>query len=324
VSATEKMVNAAMLFNTKTFQPEFRIHVGRPGASHALNLARQLNLPSEVLNHAETILDSDQLRLESMLANLEEDQRQFYQDVEQLRIDKERTSQAKKEAETQLSQLRKERKKIMHEAYQEASKMTQRTHKEMQKVLKKLSTDNVAEVRKELHEKQHKIDKGLKTTEAKPEAPISINTLKEGMTVWVEKLQARAKVTFINLNNKKVKLDLDGLPVEVPVKQIGKIINDKAQPQNPRKGPLKTSRPRAAKSSQEINLIGLRVHQALNKLERFIDQSLLSNTSEVRIVHGFGTGRLRESIHEYLNRLNLSYRDGEKEEGGGGATVVTL
>ena len=324
VSATDRMINAAMLFNTKTFQPEFRIHIGRPGASHALNLAKQMNLPKEVLKHAETILDSDQLRLESMLANLEEDQRKFYQDAEQLRIDKERTSKAKNEVEEQLAELKKERKKIMHEAYLEASKMTQRTHKEMQKVLKQLNTKNAEEARKQVHEKLNKIDQGLKNTESKPAAPIKATALKEGMTVWVEKLQARAKVTSVNVNSKKVKLDLDGLPVEVPVKQIGKIINEKQQPHNPKKSPLKTSRPRAEKSSRELNLVGLRVHQALNKLERFIDQAMLTNADEIRIIHGFGTGTLREAIHEYLNRLNVDYRDGEQEEGGGGATIVNL
>lgn len=332
-SATDKMVNAAMLFNTETFEPEFRLHIGRPGASHALNLAKKMDLPSDVLKQAETILDSDHLRLETMLSNLEEDQRKFYQDAEQLKIDRQESLETKQSLKSQLEELRKERKKIMHEAYREASIMTQRTHKEMQKIIKKLSETSVTESkdiaeesRKKLHEKQQKLEKGMKATESKPMAPVKIEKLKAGMKVWVEKLQARAVVTAVNIGGKKVKIDLDGLPFEVPVKQIGRIINDEQQPENPKKTPLKTSRPRAKLSSQEINLIGLRVHQALNKLEKDLDQAMLANVDEIIIVHGFGTGTLRNAVHEYLNRLNMSYRDGERDkgEGGGGVTVVTL
>ncbi len=333
VSATDKMINAAMLFNTKTFEPEFRLHIGRPGASHALNLARKMDLPQDVLRHAETILDSDHLRLESMLANLEEDQRKFYQDAEQLRIDREETAVAKASVKGQLEQLRKERKKIMHEAYREASVMTQRTHKEMQKIIKQLSDTATAEAaeaaeesRRKLQEKQQKLQKGMKATEAKPSAPVRIEQLQPGMKVWVEKLQARALVTSVNTSNKKVKIDLDGLPFEVPLKQIGRIVDEKQQPETPKRGPLKTSRPRAEAASCEINVVGLRVHQALNKLERDIDQAMLANIDEIRIIHGYGTGTLRNAIHEYLNRLNLSYREGEQDkgEGGAGSTIVTL
>ncbi|MGL4854292.1 MAG: Smr/MutS family protein, partial [Lentisphaeria bacterium] len=325
VSDSNHMINAAMLFNTDTFTPEFKLHIGRPGASHALNLARKMALPFDVLDNAEKMMDSDQLRLESMLATLEEDQRNFYRDAEKLQRDKQETLSAKQKVTTQLDELRRERKQIMHDAYREAALMIQNTRKQMKSIVAKVkeSATISLETNALLKQKEEKVSKAMANTEAKPTAPITADRLKPNMTVWVEKLQSRAKIISITSHD-KVRIDLNGLPFEVPIKQIGRIIND-IHPEN-RSKVIPTSKPRASKASFEINLLGLRVHQAMNQLERAIDQAMLANLHEIKVIHGFGSGALRSNIHEYLNRMNISFRDGEydKGEGGAAATIITL
>jgi len=326
VAATDKMINAAMLFNTDTFSPEFRLHIGRPGSSHALALAKKMKLPETVINETELMLNSEQLKLESMLATLEADQRQFYRDLDQVKKDKQAASQAKAELQRQRDELKKERKRIMHEAYTEAAAMIKSTRKQLQQAIKSGKKPDQAEAsRKFIHEKASKVNKALQATEAKPVAPIKVHELKPGLTVWVEKLQARAIITAYAPGAKKVKIDLDGLPFEVPIKQIGKIIDPNKQPATKRKT-VRTSRPVTKDTSSELNILGLRVHTALHKLEKFIDQGMLANYTELRIIHGLGTGVLRASVQEYLTRLNLDFRDGDREkgEGGSGVTIITL
>ena len=326
VAATDRMINAAMLFNTKTFSPEFRLHVGRPGSSHALALVKKMNLPKAVITETESMLNSDQLRLESMLSTLEEDQRQFYRDLEQVKKDKQEASQAKDELKRQRDELKKERKRIMHDAYTEAASMVKSTHKQLQKALKSGTKSNQSEASRQfIHEKSANINKALQATEAQPVAPIKPHELKAGLTVWVEKLQARAVITAYTPGAKKVKIDLDGLPFEVPIKQVGKIIDPTKQPATKRKT-VRTSRPVTKDTSCELNILGLRVHTALHQLEKFIDQGMLANYTELRIIHGIGTGVLRAAVQEYLTRLNLDFRDGDREkgEGGSGATIINL
>ncbi len=323
VSATDQMINAAMLFNTNTFSPEFRLHIGRPGSSHALSLAKKMNLPAAIISDSEAILDSDQLRLESILSTLEEDQRQFYRDLAKVKKDKQAAAEAKSELEKERDEIKKERKRIMHDAYLEAASMVKSTQKQFRTVMK--PSGNADEARKFIKEKGDKLHHGLQATEAKPVAPVKAGELKVGMTVWVEKLNSQAVVTAYTPGAKKLKIDLDGLPFEVPIKQVGKIINLQKQPAiTPKR--VKTTRPVTKNTSAEINLLGLRVHQALHKLERFIDQGMLAGYSELRIIHGIGSGILRSAVQEYLTRLNLPFRDGEREngEGGSGATVVKM
>jgi DNA mismatch repair protein MutS2 len=320
------MINASMLFNTKTFSPEFKLHIGRPGSSHALALAKKMRLPSAIISDTESMLNSDQLRLESMLSTLEEDQRQFYKDLETIKKDKQQAKQAKLELQKQRNELKIERKRIMHEAYTEAAAMVKTTKKQLQKSLKAAKTPNNYETsRQAIKEKASKIDKGLQATEAKPIAPIKASELKTGLTIWVEKLKSRATITSYTPGAKKVKIDLDGLPFEVPINQLGKIINPEKQPAQKQKI-IRTSRPISQNTTAELNLLGQRVHPALHKLEKFIDQGMLANHSELRVIHGIGTGVLRAAIHEYLTRLNLDFRDGDhdKGEGGSGATIIKL
>lgn len=324
------MTNASMLFNSETFTPEFRLIMGRPGASHALNLARKMDFPFEVMETAEALLDTDHLHLESVLSTLEDDQRRLMETESQLSTDRDKVKGLKETLSEELEELRRERKRILHEAYQQASRVVEKAQKEMDGMIKaagkEIHSEKIKDKKARIQEKKERMVQETANTEAKPRQPLKLAQLKEGMTVWVEKLKTRAKITAINDRRREITIDYNGLPFTVPLKQIGKIIDDTKTPQAPAPRPMRTTRPRVSSVPMELNMVGMRAHSAQIELTGYIDRALMAGLDEVRIIHGFGSGILRDMVHEYLIRMGLDYRlgDQEKGEGGGGSTIVYL
>jgi DNA mismatch repair protein MutS2 len=329
----EHMVNAAVAFDVETLRPEYVLEVGRPGASHALQIARRLGLPTAVTEQAEAFLSSDHLRLESMLGKIEEDQRRIANQEREMAEAHERMVRDRDGLSKELEDLKDERRRLMHDAYQQAAGIVENTRRQMDAQLREFRqqlTDQkqgdraATAAREQLRQKSETLAAGARDTSAKPAKPVRPDRVRVGDMVRVPRLDGKGEVVDVLDGGKKVDVIVSGLRFTVNVREL----EFASRPEPKKETPVKVSRPRVARSAQEIVLVGSRVDEALDKLDVFLSHAMLANMEEVRVVHGFGTGRLRQGIHEWLRQQRgvESFRvgDHEKDPGGAGVTIVTL
>lgn len=328
------MINAAVRFNCETLQPEYVLEVGHPGASHAFSIARRIGLPESIVDRAEGLLDSDQLHLESLLARLEEDQRKI---AEQEDASRQAMSAARKERDElhgELDRMRRERRKVMREAYQQAAATVDATRREMDRIIREMRSQAQSRevealaraAREQVKRSEKKIERKLRKTTPRPPQPLAPTEVREGMQVWVEKLQANGVVRGARDDRSKLTVEVGHVRFNVAAGDVSAAREGEPQAEKPG---IPVSRPRVeTRVASELNLVGKRVHEALPLLEAFVSRAALANVPEVRVIHGFGTGRLQRAVHEFLHGSQqiADYRLGEegKDPGGSGCTVVTF
>jgi DNA mismatch repair protein MutS2 len=335
------MVNAAVRFDVETLQPEYVLEVGRPGASHALLIARRLGLPQRVLKTAEGMMSSDHLRLEEVLAKMEEDQRKLASREDEMKGAREELLRDRDAAKKELEELRKERRRLMHDAYRQAAGIVDNARAEMERRLdalqmafkdaqqeKEKHAETVKTIRRKIADKGRRIAKGIEQTEPKPAKPVDPETLQVGDRVWIPRLKSHGTIQDFTDDRAKVGVDVDGLRFSVRTGELDRPREDAPDPDQG-KTVVKVSRPRVqGRTPSEVNLIGLRVDEAIDRLEHFLDHALMAGQEEVRVVHGFGTGRLQKGVHDWLRRRRevTSFRLGKQGEdpGGAGATIIRL
>ena len=328
------MVNAAVRFNSETLRPEYTLDIGRPGASHALDIARRLGVPSGVLETAVEVLSNDHLRLEGMLAQMEEDQRLLSQRESEAQDTLAELTKGRDELRLELRSLRRERKQLLHEAYQQAEGIVLNTRKQMERLvldLKRTSagaerSDAAAgEARKAIEVRTKTLGKVIDETAPKPESPVRPDALQVGQGVWVERLQANARIVELGKDGYEVTVELGDVRFTVSARELGKATVELQDPP----ARVKVSHPRPiGRVDAEINLLGKSVDEALPGLDGFLSRALLGSLPQVRIIHGFGTGNLRRGIHDWLSQRTYikGFRLGKHGEdpGGAGVTIVTL
>lgn len=330
----ERMVNAAVRFNVQTLEPEYVLDVGQPGASNAFRIARRLGMPDGILDRAEALLGSDHLQLESLLSQLEDDQRRIACQERQSRVAMHDAERSRTQLRDELEQLRRERRKLLQDAYQQAAATVANTRKEMERLIQRLREagkqgevkEAAQHLRRNLQEKERKVQSGLQQTQERPQETLDPAHLRVGQRVFVKKLNGDAVVQSLRGDRKRATVAAGSIKCTVSTADLEP--PREAVPESP-KPFAKVSRPRPSGGSHpELNIIGRRVGEAEPKVEGFLDQAALAGLAEVRIIHGVGTGRLQAGVQEVLRRHPLvkDFRLGqdEKDPGGAGVTWVRL
>ena len=321
----------AMLFDSATGRPTYRLLPGPPGGSEALALARRLGLPKTWIHRAEELLGSEHRDLRRLLAELE--------------TAREELARTQTETEQELADAT-----TLRERLAEQERALQAERKSLGEKLRGQLEAFREETRRKLGEEVDRLRQELEKGRRKGLAVESVQRLFEEAPVLVPKEEAKdegpltegARVRHRGMGWEGVLEKLERGKAQVRVK--GKmfrcrdkdlqVLGQKA----PRQSAKPTARPRpksfseASSSSdleittKELMLIGQRVEPALETLDRFLDQALLTSSGFVRIVHGHGSGRLRSAIREHLRRHPAvrTHRPGKANEGGDGATVVAL
>lgn len=336
------MVNAAVRFNLETMAPEYAIDYGVPGASQALTIARRVGFPEAVLQRATAMLSSDHLHLEGMLAEIEETQRQIAQRENQVQQTLSSLKDERDQVRTELDRLKKERRDMLHDAYSQADHIVANARRQMERLIaesrRTADTANAAaeaealaarqrELRKDMEEREAKLQKALAETAPKPAAPLPARDLRIGQKVWVEKLKTNARIVAVADDHQRVIVATQGgVRFTVQAKEIGRQDDTAQETAPPRPA---ESRPRVqGHVAQELLLLGKRVEEAEPLLQQFLDRAAMAGLPEVRVVHGFGTGRLQQGVHELLRQhpkvAAFRLGRGGEEPGGGGVTLVRL
>ena len=333
---TEGVINASCEFDVETLQPTYRLLIGIPGKSNAFAISRRLGLPEHILKEAADMVGQSDKDFEEVLGQLEK-QRQMMEsariEAEQLRLE---TARIRQQSEEYSAQLQRERDKALEQARLQAreiiedARRTANAAAEEIKVLKKQLTLNAdtqginqrqAELRRSLNDAEAKlnVDKAVKQ---RPEPSRGILV---GDTVEHLRLGTKASVLAINKDG-TLELQAGVLKLNARTDEVYLLENENAYK-------VKHERPKHSGRQMnlhampaEIDLRGMDSVEAICVLERYIDEAMRSNLSSVRIIHGKGTGTLRNAVQQSLrkNKFVKKFRLGVYGEGEDGVTIAEI
>lgn len=335
-ATTEKGVqNASCEFDVETLKPTYRLLIGIPGKSNAFAISKRLGLPEDVIDDARTRLNSESVSMEDVLEKLEY-QRQI--------LEKEKTEIAKKlkEAEENAKQSA----KLKAELSVRFEKADEKSRREAQRILddarrsaesvfaeldriRKLEDKNkdhqeVNEARAALRRSMNEADEKLaeQFAEEVPEK-ISSRPVKPGDTVEIKSMGIKARVLSVAADGT---LELQAGILKVNAKEDEVFLLDDVRNETRTGAEKKTAELRTASVRSEVDLRGLMSDEAVLVMERYLDSAAMANLKQVTIIHGKGTGALRQAVQTALkkNKLVKSFRHGNFGEGEMGVTIVEL
>jgi DNA mismatch repair protein MutS2 len=325
VHRTQGMINASMEFDYRTLTPLYRLRVGEPGRSHALEIARQYGLPEPVLEKARQLLAGREEGFEKLLADLNQKRKEYEEKLQSLEVMKEQAAEEARRMARLVEETEARRKEALAAAYAEALEITARTKRQMNLFLEEMRKKEKAErklLQKKLREEEADLAKRLEQIRGKGVQDLPLEALRPGNRVFIRSIHTPATVTEVLTQTNRVKVQAQGREIEVPAGDIAHLSEGQAAE---KPAPPVPSRPRDVPPAR-LHLLGLRVDEALSLLDPFINHASLGGAAEVTIVHGVGTGILARAVRDFLKNHPLvkGYRKGDRSEGGEGVTVAFL
>ena len=331
---TKGVINASCEFDVETLQPTYKLLIGIPGKSNAFAISRKLGLPEDILKEASDLVGKSDKDFEDVLSQLEQQRQQMESarlEAEKLRLE---TAKIKQQSEQYQEQLRKEKEKAMEAARREAQGIIDEA-----RAAANLASDELKALRKQLqdsadtagiNQRQAELRRTLNETEDKIRAkqaerprPKANREIMVGDTVEILSMGIKASVLAINKNGT---LDLQAGIMKLTAKPNEVYLLENENPYKAKGGhPAHSGREmKMAAMSSEVDLRGMDTVEAICVLERYMDEAMRAKLSTVRIIHGKGTGALRQAVQQSLkrNKFVKSFRLGVYGEGEDGVTIA--
>ncbi|MEK3995815.1 endonuclease MutS2 [Psychrobacillus sp. FSL K6-2365] len=322
------VANASVEFDIETLSPTYKLLIGVPGRSNAFEISERLGLPEYIISQAQTFTGTDRGEVNSMIASLEDSRRQAEKDAEETEVHLEEARKVKEGLELRLAELEQNKEKLEQKAKDKAKKIVDEARRE--------ADDIISELRK-MQANTHKFVKEHELIDAKkrldaalPDNPVlkkqkklneTLKELKSGDEVKVVSFGQKGTLLeklsnsewSVQIGMLKMKLDESDLEFVKPEKQKQTVS-------------VNSIRGRDSHVKLELDLRGERYEDAIMRTEKYLDDAILANYPRISIIHGKGTGVLRQAIQQFLKNHSRvkSYRFGEAGEGGHGVTVVEL
>lgn len=334
--STPGVENASCEFDVETLRPTYRLLIGIPGKSNAFAIASRLGIPDYIIEDAKTHLTEQDESFEDILTNLETSRKTldkeretiaaYKREIERLKME---TSQKQEKLEAQRDRILREANEKAHAILEDAKETADETMRNFHKFGKaNISAAEMEKERERLRKKMAKTRSGMTPEPAKPKKQYKPSDFKLGESVKVLSMNLTGSV--VSLPDAKGNLDVQMgiLRSKVNISDL-EIIDEKPnylQKTAKRTGKGKIKMNKSLTVATEINLLGKTVDEAVAELDKYLDDASLAHLNSVRIVHGKGTGALRQGIHKYLKRQKhvKSFRLGAFGEGDAGVTIAEL
>ena len=334
--STPGVENASCEFDVETLRPTYRLLIGIPGKSNAFAIASRLGIPDYIIEDAKTHLTEQDESFEDILTDLETSRKTldkeretiaaYKREIERLKME---TSQKQEKLEAQRDRILREANEKAHAILEDAKETADETMRNFHKFGKaNISAAEMEKERERLRKKMAKTRSGMTPEPAKPKKQYKASDFKLGESVKVLSMNLTGSV--VSLPDAKGNLDVQMgiLRSKVNISDL-EIIDEKPnylQKTAKRTGKGKIKMNKSLTVATEINLLGKTVDEAVAELDKYLDDASLAHLSSVRIVHGKGTGALRQGIHKYLKRQKhvKSFRLGAFGEGDAGVTIAEL
>ena len=336
--STNFVENACCEFDVETLRPTYRLLIGIPGKSNAFAISSKLGLSDEIIHAAKEQISKEDESFEDVIADLEQSRVTIEKEQQEIAEYKERIRTLQEQLQKKNEKIDQAKDKILRDANEKARAILQEAKDVADETIRDFNKAGASADIKELEKKRQKVrDKinekngklALGNTQKKPadQKTVDPKKLKKGDSVKIISMNLKGIVNtlpdtrgnlFVQCGIMRMQTNVNDL---VPVKE--ETITAPAL-QRTNTGKLKMSK--SFSVSSEINLLGCTVDEAIAKLDKYLDDAYLAHLPSVRVVHGKGTGALRNAVQSHLKRLKYvkEYRLGEYGEGDAGVTIVTF
>ncbi len=310
---------AAVAFDLDTLTPHYQLLYDTVGQSLGLPMARRLGLPEAVCVAAEATLSVEERQLAQAITQLEEMRAGLEREKVQLVREREEVTTLRAQQQRILTDVEERKRRLWQEELAEVKHLVRRVREEGREVLASLRAAQPharQQLAKFLHEQGQAI--AAKEQTLQPAAVEKFVPPQVGDAVEMQEGKIRGELVAVQGDRARIRRG--GITFEVPIEQVRK--SNEKQEQPPR---VMIDRSEGT-ALPELNLLGMRVHEALPQLEEFLDRAMLDHQSSVRIIHGMGTGALRRAVRKFLadSPYCASFSEASRAEGGGGATIVEV
>ena len=318
--------NASVEFDIENLKPTYRLLVGVPGKSNAFAISRKLGLKEEIISRASSMISKDTINLEDLLKNIYDMQAKVENEKEQISKNLEEIETLKKNLKHQNSDVLNKEKELIANAKQEAKQILLDAKETANSIIKDISSSasssQANKLRNKLNEQINSMN--VPADEIKIYHPISKENIKIGTNVYVSNLNSDGVVLTNISKDNTVQVQVGAMKLKVDINYLEEPHNS-SKPTSEKKYKKGISS-KSQSVSPEINVLGYTVDEAIPVIDKYLDDCFIAKLSPVRIIHGKGTGALREGIHRFLkkNKYVDSFRLGTFGEGEMGVTVVSL
>ncbi|MCL2677706.1 MAG: endonuclease MutS2 [Clostridiales bacterium] len=324
-------LNASMEFDLETLSPTFRLLMGVPGKSNAFEISRRLGLPETVIGEAARFLTAEDAQIADLLANLEEARRQAVREKEEARAALARAEEKEKELQREQDSFKIKEAEIVRGAHERSREIVAETMKKSEALYREMQGKMQEERERERAWQESK--RKLKTwqeqlEEEQPEIPFAGQapaSVMAGQTVFVPRFNQKCVVLSPPNSGGEVAVRAGVLKMMLPLSDL-RLAEEEKTEETKKRNSGAMQREKAMSIKSEADLRGLDSLEALEALDKYLDDAFVAGLKQVRIIHGKGTGALRAAVATYLkgNRLVKSFKAGEYHDGGIGVTIAEL
>ncbi len=326
--------NASVEFDPESLKPTYRLLTGIPGRSNAFSIAQRLGLCEKVLDKARTFISNREMQESDLLENLEDTQREIETKKRQIEAEQRDAEQKVQELKQKNRELEEKYDEILHKAKEEAVEIVRKAKLDAEAIIKEMKEAQKKE-RREQQAATERARQGLKKLSdgiyeggkgRRDKGGPKPHQIEPGQTVYMPNLRQKGQVLQKPDNNNEVLIQAGIMKVNVPISEI-RLIDETRRPdhfEKTIKGSLGLQK--AVNLRSEIDLRGKLVEEAIEELDKYLDDAVITGINQVSVIHGKGTGALRAGIHQFLKTHPhvKAYRLGEYGEGDTGVTIVDL
>lgn len=324
----EGYINASAEFDVENLRPTYNIILGIPGKSNAFAISEKLGLNKKILDRASSLIDSNDIRIEDVLKSTYDNKKIIDAEKEKIEKNSKEIEKLKLELQKDNSVVKNKEKEIIENAKIEARDILLDAKDEATRIIREISSiQNSSSTIKDLNNLRNDLNdkiKNLSSFENKKETTnISVSDLVKGTNVIINTLNQKG-IIIGKVKNNKVQVQVGNNKLNIDINNLS--LDNTRSNDKKLKTSSSTSHLKQKAISNEINVIGLNVDEAIYIIDKYLDDCSLSSLNSVRIVHGKGTGKLRQGIHSFLKKHPhvKTFRLGTFGEGEMGVTVIEL
>ena len=325
----EGIINGAMLFDTRFMQPMYLMMTGKPGSSFAFEIAKKIGFPKQILDDAANITGDQHLKFEKQLQQLEVDKNAIRKKEQDLRIADQLLTEVVEKYKGLLAELESKKKQYLRDAAAEAQELIQKANRQIERTIKEIKEaqaekTKTKEIRQNLEKTKEEIaQKAKEVAEAKKKEEAEV-VLKVGDTVCIEEMQVVGEI--LSISDTDATILFDSIRLRTSPDKLRKVSRAEARKTQRRwqKGIAEDLSEKAEHFELTLDVRGKRAEEALDIVDKYLDEAKLLSIKEVSILHGKGNGILRKLIREKLSHNHDVERfcDASLETGGTGITRV--
>lgn len=330
------VVNGAMLYDRHHMEPLYQLSVGNPGSSFAVEIARKIGLPEDVIAQASEVVGSDYINMDKYLQDITRDRRYWERKREEIRRERKHLERITSKYEEDIEEINRQKKEIIAQAKQEAERLLKESNAKIENTIRQIKEaeadkEKTRELRKSLDEYKDSVvakdaaplrKKKRPKKEVVPKKQTEKVELSIGATVRLKGQTAVGEI--MDLNGKKATVAFGMIKSTVDVAKLEWVSNNKIKQEARESNTRDYMHGRKLDFKQEIDVRGMRGDEALQAVMYYVDDAIQLGISKVRILHGTGTGALREIIRDYLRVTPgvAKFMDEHVQFGGAGITVI--